>query len=38
MQIIVNGINSLLGNYAECIDLNNNLNIASGIDSKMENW
>jgi Fe-S-cluster-containing dehydrogenase component len=35
IQIIVNGINSLLGNYAECIDLNNNLNIASGIDSKM---
>jgi Fe-S-cluster-containing dehydrogenase component/anaerobic selenocysteine-containing dehydrogenase len=36
IQIIVNGINSLLGNYKECIDLNNNLNIASGIDSKME--
>ena len=37
IQIIVNGINSLLGNYDECIDLNNNLNIASGIDSKTEN-
>ena len=36
IQIIVNRINSLLGNYTECIDLNNNLNIASGIDSKME--
>jgi Fe-S-cluster-containing dehydrogenase component len=36
IQIIVNGINSLLGNYAECIDLNNYLKIASGIDSKME--
>ena len=35
IQIIVNGINSLLGNYTECIDLNNNLNIASGIDSNM---
>jgi molybdopterin-containing oxidoreductase family iron-sulfur binding subunit len=37
IQIIVNGINTLLGNYTDCIDLNNNLNIASGIDSKMEN-
>jgi len=37
IQVIVNGINVLLGNYTECIDLNNNLNIASGIDSKMEN-
>ena len=36
IQIIVNGINSLLSNYSECIDLNNNLNIASGIDNKME--
>ncbi len=36
MQIIVNAINSLLGNYTECIDLENNLNIASGIDSNME--
>jgi Fe-S-cluster-containing dehydrogenase component len=35
IQIIVNGINSLLGNYTDCIDLDNNLNIASGIDSKM---
>jgi molybdopterin-containing oxidoreductase family iron-sulfur binding subunit len=37
IQVIVNGINSLLDNYAECIDLDNNLNIGSGIDSKMEN-
>ncbi len=36
IQIIVNGINSLLGNYPGCIDLYNNLNIASGIDRKME--
>jgi Fe-S-cluster-containing dehydrogenase component/anaerobic selenocysteine-containing dehydrogenase len=34
IQLIVNGINSLLGNYEKCIDLNNYLNIASGIDSK----
>jgi Fe-S-cluster-containing dehydrogenase component len=38
IQIIVNGINSLLGNYGKCIDLNNNLNIASGIDSMTENF
>ena len=37
IQIIVNGINTLLGNYKECIDLNNNISIASGIDSEMEN-
>ncbi len=37
IQIIVNGLNSLLDNYSECIDLNNSLNIASGIDNKMEN-
>jgi len=36
IQIIVNGINSLLGNYQDCIDLNNNLNISYGIDNKME--
>jgi molybdopterin-containing oxidoreductase family iron-sulfur binding subunit len=36
IQIIVNGINSMLGSYSDCIDLRNNLNIASGIDSKME--
>ena len=38
IQIIVNGINSLLGNYSECIDLDHNINIASGIDSKMEEF
>jgi Fe-S-cluster-containing dehydrogenase component len=37
IQIIINGINSLLGNYGECIDLNHNIKIASGIDSRMEN-
>jgi Fe-S-cluster-containing dehydrogenase component len=36
IQIIINEINNLLGNYPDCVDLNNNLNIASGIDSKME--
>jgi molybdopterin-containing oxidoreductase family iron-sulfur binding subunit len=35
IQIIINGINFLLGNYSECIDLSNNLNLASGIDNKM---
>ena len=36
IQLLINGINSLLGNYADCIDLNRNLNIASGIDSRVE--
>ncbi len=36
IQILVNGINYLLGNYKECIDLNKHLNIASGIDSHMD--
>ncbi len=36
IQIIVNAINALLGNYAECIDLRKNLNIASVTDRKME--
>jgi len=36
IQIIVNGINSLLGNYSDCIDLDRNLNIAAGIDSRSE--
>ncbi len=36
IQVIVNGINYLLGNYSDCIDLVNNLNIASGIDNEME--
>ena len=36
IQIIVNGINTLLDNYRECIDLTNYLNLASGIDGKME--
>ena len=36
IQILVNGINTLLGNYADCIDLNKNLNIAAGIDSRTD--
>ena len=36
IQTIVNGINNLLGNYSDCIDINNHLNIASGIDSKVD--
>lgn len=36
IQVLVNGINSLLGNYADCIDLTRNINIAAGIDSKTE--
>jgi Fe-S-cluster-containing dehydrogenase component len=36
IQVIVNAINFLLGNYGGCIDLENSLNIASGIDNKME--
>lgn len=36
IQIIVNGINNLLGNYAACIDLNNPVNIGAGDDRAME--
>ena len=36
IQMIINGINFLLANYSVCIDLNQNLNIASGIDAKMK--
>jgi Fe-S-cluster-containing dehydrogenase component/anaerobic selenocysteine-containing dehydrogenase len=36
IQIIVNGINSLLGNYVDCIDLNNCLNLAAGSDKDMK--
>jgi molybdopterin-containing oxidoreductase family iron-sulfur binding subunit len=36
IQILVNSINSLLGNYQECINLDHHLKIASGVDSKME--
>ncbi|HLP74455.1 MAG TPA: 4Fe-4S dicluster domain-containing protein [Bacteroidales bacterium] len=36
IQLIVNGINSLLGNYGNCIDLNKPLNISAGPDSEME--
>ena len=36
IQLIVNSINHLLGNYESCIDLANPLNIASGSDREME--
>jgi MoCo/4Fe-4S cofactor protein with predicted Tat translocation signal len=36
IQVIVNGINALLGNYESCIDLQNHLNIAAGNDTKTE--
>lgn len=36
IQVLVNGINYLLGNYTGCIDLDQNLRLASGFDSKME--
>ena len=36
IQILVNGINFLLGNYEECIDLKNHINLAAGIDRKTE--
>jgi Fe-S-cluster-containing dehydrogenase component/anaerobic selenocysteine-containing dehydrogenase len=38
IQIIVNSINALLENYSKCIDLDYNLNIASGIDNKTEEF
>jgi molybdopterin-containing oxidoreductase family iron-sulfur binding subunit len=38
IQVIVNRINMLLGNYQGCIDLNNNLNIAAGIDRNMDSF
>lgn len=37
IQIVVNAINYLLGNYSECIDLDNNLMLSSCIDSEMGN-
>ena len=36
IQLIVNAINLLLGNYNDCIDLTNSLNISSSVDSEME--
>ncbi|MGE5421518.1 MAG: molybdopterin oxidoreductase, partial [Chloroflexota bacterium] len=36
IQVIVNAINSLLGNYTTCIDLDNSLNIAAGNDRETE--
>ncbi|HEX2920445.1 MAG TPA: 4Fe-4S dicluster domain-containing protein [Bacteroidales bacterium] len=36
IQVIVNSINSMLGNYSGCIDLENQLNISSGRDSEMQ--
>ncbi len=35
IQIITNGINFLLGNYNNSVDLNNYLHISAGIDGKM---
>lgn len=35
-QIIVNGINSLLGNYGNCIDLNNHIRLSGGRDNDIE--
>ncbi len=37
LQIIVNGINNMLGNYPSCIDLENNIRLAAGTDISMEN-
>ena len=37
LQIIVNGINNLLGNYPACIELENNIRLAAGTDIQMEN-
>jgi molybdopterin-containing oxidoreductase family iron-sulfur binding subunit len=37
VQIVVNAINSMLENYATCIDLDNNIRSAAGTDSEMEN-
>lgn len=36
IQVIVNGINSLLGNYSSCIDLDNPVSLAAGRDGDME--
>lgn len=36
IQLIVNGINSLLGNYGNCIDISRPLNISTGIDNEAE--
>ncbi len=36
IQIIVNAINAMLGNYSGCIDLNRDLKVAAGSDSEME--
>jgi molybdopterin-containing oxidoreductase family iron-sulfur binding subunit len=37
IQIDVNAINSLLGNYDNCIDLDNNIRSTAATDSEMEN-
>ncbi len=36
IQLIVNAINLLLGNYEECLDLDSNLKLASGSDKDMD--
>jgi molybdopterin-containing oxidoreductase family iron-sulfur binding subunit len=37
VQLIVNAINDMLGNYGECIDLSSGINSAAGNDSEMDN-
>jgi molybdopterin-containing oxidoreductase family iron-sulfur binding subunit len=38
IQILVNGINAMLGNYGSTIDLDNSTNYFQGIDSEFENF
>ncbi|GIV43444.1 MAG: hypothetical protein KatS3mg035_0567 [Bacteroidia bacterium] len=38
VQVLVNGINAMLGNYGSTIDLDNSLNYFQGIDSEFENF
>lgn len=38
VQVIVNGINNLLGNYGTTIDLNRSVNFRSGNDEQMEKF
>lgn len=38
VQVVVNGINFLLGNYGNTIDVNNTLNLRSGNDSQMDKF
>lgn len=38
VQVLVNGINAMLGNYGATIDLDNSLNYFQGIDSEFESF